>query len=416
MQAEARLLLPTYERYKVLFRKGAGCYLYDDEGRRYLDFVSGLGVNALGYNHPAVRGAIREQSAKLIHISNLYYHDFQAPLAERLTSISGLDRAFFCNSGTEAIEGALKLARLYARHRNTNGHRPAWRVLALEHSFHGRTFGALAATSSKKYREPFEPLLPGVRFVKHDDIADLERKLDSSVCALLLETVQGEGGVRPISSDFLTAARKLTRKSGALLIADEIQCGLGRTGKWFAFQHYGIMPDIVTIAKPLAGGLPLGAILMSNDVARAIKPGLHGTTFGGGPLACAVALAVVDTIEREGLLQHVNEIGHYLEDALLAVKREHPVVNEVRGMGVMRALEVSDPDAAKFAVSYALEQDVLINRTHDTALRLLPPFIIERKHVNVVAEVIGAALAKFEEKQGTPAAATRVVARRKTHA
>jgi acetylornithine aminotransferase/acetylornithine/N-succinyldiaminopimelate aminotransferase len=395
-KAEAELLVPTYERNRVLFREGRGCYLYDDEGRRYLDFLSGIGVNALGYNHPAIRKVLREQSAKLIHISNLFYHDYQAQLARKLAKISGLDRAFFCNSGTEAIEGALKLARAYARTNNSNGSKPRWRVLALENSFHGRTFGALAATSTLKYREPFGPLMPGVRFVRSGNVRDLESKFDSSVCAILLEPVQGEGGINPLGREFLQRARELTENSGAVLIADEIQCGLGRTGRWFAYQHFGIKPDIVAVAKPLAAGLPLGAILATNPIANAIHPGLHGTTFGGGPLACAVALAVLNTIANEDLLKHVREVGSYAQQQLGRLKERHGVIREVRGLGVMLAVELTTGEATKFAVAECLKRGVIINRTHDVVLRLLPPFIVENKHVDVLVATLDEVLSAWE--------------------
>lgn len=396
-KAEAALLLPTYERNRVLFREGRGCYLYDDAGNRYLDFLSGIGVNALGYNHPAIRKVLREQSAKLIHISNLFYHDYQAKLARKLTKISGLDRAFFCNSGTEAIDGALKLARAYARANNTNGTKPRWRVLAMENSFHGRTFGALAATSTVKYRRPFGPLMPGVRFVRSGDIRDLERKFDASVCAILLEPVQGEGGINPLGREFLQRARELTAKANAVLITDEIQCGMGRTGRWFAYQHFGIKPDIVTVAKPLAAGLPLGAILTTNAVASAIHPGLHGTTFGGGPLACAVAIEVIETIEREHLLKHVREIGAYMRQQLGSLKEQHSIIREVRGLGVMVAVELTSIDAAKFALAECLKRGVIINRTHDLVLRMLPPFIAEKKHVDVVVLTLSEVLRGWED-------------------
>jgi acetylornithine/N-succinyldiaminopimelate aminotransferase len=406
MKAESDLLLRTYDRNQVLFRKGRGCYLYDEKGHRYLDFLSGIGVNALGYNHPAISKVLRGQASRLIHISNLFYHDYQAELARRLTKISGLDRAFFCNSGTEAIEGALKLARAHARVKNKNGHRPAWRVLALDNSFHGRTFGSLAATSTKKYREPFGPLMPGVRFVRANDIADLERKFDASVCAILLEPVQGEGGINPLNSAFLKRARQLTERSDAALIADEIQCGLGRTGRWFAYQQFDVRPDIVTVAKPLAAGLPLGAILATEELAGAISPGLHGTTFGGGPLACAVAIAVIDTIEREGLLCHVNQLGAYLASKLQGLKARHSIIREVRALGLMAALDLNSADAAKFSVSECLRRRVIINRTHDTVLRMLPPFIIESKHVDQLASTLDQVLAQWETSAAASAAAS----------
>ena len=257
-------------------------------------------MNALGYGYPAIRAVVARQSAKLIHVSNLFFHEYQAELAKRLTKISGFDRAFFCNSGTEAWEGALKLARAYAHAQNHNGHKAKWRMIALENSFHGRTFGSLATTGQQKYRTPFAPLMPGVSFVALNDLEDLKRQFDGSVCAICLETIQGEGGVFPVSPEFLKLARELTEKHGALLIIDEIQCGLGRTGQYFAYQDYGVQPDIVTVAKPLAAGLPLGAILTSNKVASCMHPGLHGTTFGGGPLSCAVAVEFLKQMEKFG--------------------------------------------------------------------------------------------------------------------
>ena len=309
IRAEQKLLLPTYDRQKVLFTRGRGVYLWDSTGKRYLDFLSGIGVNALGHAHPAIQKVLKQQAGKLIHTSNLFYHEYQAELAKRLTKISGLDRSFFCNSGTEAWEGALKLARAYARANNSNGHKAKWRLLALENSFHGRTFGALATTGQAKYRNPFVPLLPGVNFVAFNDLSDLKRQFDGSVCAVCLETIQGEGGINPISPEFLNLARELTQKSGALLLIDEIQSGLGRTGKYFAYQHYGVTPDIVTVAKPLAAGLPLGALLTTDRVASGMQPGMHGTTFGGGPLACAVAIEFLRQLD--GLLGHMAKLGKY---------------------------------------------------------------------------------------------------------
>ncbi|HEY5069268.1 MAG TPA: aminotransferase class III-fold pyridoxal phosphate-dependent enzyme, partial [Candidatus Acidoferrum sp.] len=248
---EAKLLLPTYERQPVLFVRGRGVYLWDSEGKRYLDFLSGIGVNALGHNHPVIQATIKRQAGRLIHISNLFFHEYQAELARLLTEISGLDRAFFCNSGTEAWEGALKLARAFAQTNNKNGSKPKWRILAMNNSFHGRTFGALATTGQPKYRAPFVPLMPGVSFVNFNDVEELRRKFDSSVCAVCIETIQGEGGICPVDPEFLKLASRLTKESGALLVLDEIQSGLGRTGRHFAYQHYGVLPDIVTVAKPL---------------------------------------------------------------------------------------------------------------------------------------------------------------------
>ena len=390
IRAERKLLLPTYERQKVLFTHGRGVYLWDANGKRYLDFVSGIGVNALGHAHPAIQRVLRRQAARLIHTSNLFYHPYQAELARRLTRISGLERAFFCNSGTEAWEGALKLARAYARARNSNGHKAKWRLLALENSFHGRTFGALATTGQEKYRHPFAPLVPGVNFVAFNDVNELKRQFDGSVCAICLETIQGEGGIQAVSRDFLSLARELTAHSGALLLVDEIQCGLGRTGKPFAYQHYGIIPDIVTVAKPLAAGLPLGAVLTTDRVATGMHPGLHGTTFGGGPLACAVAIEFLEQLDR--LLGRISQLGDYFLARLEELRSRHPGIKAVRGMGLMLAIELESSDTARAVVGRLLARGVLINRTHDTVLRFLPPYIIEPKHIDEVIAALDRAL------------------------
>jgi acetylornithine/N-succinyldiaminopimelate aminotransferase len=385
IRSESKLLLPTYDRQRVLFTRGRGLYLWDSQGKRYLDFLSGIGVNALGHGHPAIRAALKRQAGRLIHVSNLFFHEYQAELAKRLTRISGLGKAFFCNSGTEAWEGALKLARAFARTQNSNGHKAKWRLLALENSFHGRTFGSLATTGQKKYRHPFAPLVPGVGFVGFNDVEDLRRQFDGSVCAVCLETIQGEGGIRPLSQEFLQTARQLTERTGALLILDEIQCGLGRTGRYFAYQHYGIKPDIITVAKPLAAGLPLGAILTTDRVAGGMHPGMHGTTFGGGPLACAVAIEFLRVLDD--LMSHVRGIGGYFRAQLEMLKARHHCVREIRGMGLMLGMELDSSDTAKAVVAQLLQKGILINRTQETVLRFLPPYIIQEKHVN---QVIGA--------------------------
>src|SRR5436309_2542857 len=399
MRDEQKLLLPTYDRQKVLFTRGRGVYLWDSKGKRYLDFLSGIGVNALGHGHASIQKVLKQQAGKLIHTSNLFYHEYQADLAKRLVKISGLDRAFFCNSGTEAWEGALKLARAYARANNNNGHKAKWRLLALENSFHGRTFGSLATTGQEKYRHPFAPLVPGVNFVGFNDLEDLKRQFDGSVCAVCIETVQGEGGIRPVSQEFLQLARELTQKTGALLLLDEIQSGLGRTGKYFAYQHYGITPDIVTVAKPLAAGLPLGALLTTDRVATGIHPGLHGTTFGGGPLACAVAIEFLRQLDH--LIPHVAKLGKYFLARLKQLQSEHPSVKDVRGMGLMLAVELDSSETAKAALSELLAKGILINRTHETVLRFLPPYIIEKKHVDEVVHALDKALAKSRTNSRT---------------
>jgi acetylornithine/N-succinyldiaminopimelate aminotransferase len=380
--AEARLLLSTYDRSPVLFVDGEGVSVIDEKGDRYLDLLSGIGVNALGYNHLAVVETIARQSRKLIHISNLFYHEGQAELAMRLTERSGLDRAFFANTGTEAWEGALKLARAYATLRRSEGAKIGTKFLALEQSFHGRTFGSMATTYKAKYRDPFAPVMPDVEFVRFNDVEDLRAKFSSDVCAILVEAIQGEGGVRPLTQEFFAEARKLTESTGALLVVDEIQAGLGRTGKWFAYQHYGILPDVTTLAKPLAGGIPLGAVLCTEEVARVIHAGMHGTTFGGGPLACAVAIAVIDTIENEKLLEHAASLGQYFQEQLRGLATKHECIVDVRGKGLMVAAELDSAELGKKAVAEMLNRRILINCTSDTVLRFLPPYILERQHVD----------------------------------
>jgi acetylornithine aminotransferase/acetylornithine/N-succinyldiaminopimelate aminotransferase len=380
--AEARLLLGTYDRYPLLFAHGEGVHLIDENGTRYLDLLSGIGVNALGYAHPAIEEAIAEQSRKLIHISNLYYHPGQAALALRLTETTGMDRAFFCNSGTEANEAALKLARASAKLKREHGVHLGTKFLALENSFHGRTMGSVAATWKDKYREPFDPVMPGVEFVRFNDVDDLRAKFSTDVCAILVEAIQGEGGIHPLSHEFLQTARDLTRSTGALLIADEIQSGMGRTGKWCAYQHYGVQPDVTTLAKPLAGGIPLGALLCTEEAAQAIHAGMHGTTFGGGPLACAVALAVFETIERDCLLDHVTAVGTYFRRKLQQLAKTHSAITDVRGIGLMLAIELDSADLAKTVLGEMMKRHILINRTSETVLRFLPPYILEKEHVD----------------------------------
>jgi len=380
--AESRLLLPTYDRNPILFTGGQGVHIIDEQGERYLDLLSGIGVNALGYNHPVIVDTIARQSRALIHTSNLYFHEGQAELALRLTDLTGLNRAFFANSGAEAWECALKLARAHAGIKRSQGVNIGTNFLALEQSFHGRTFGAMSTTYKDKYREPFAPVVPGVEFVRFNDVSDLRAKFSTEVCAILVEAIQGEGGVRPLAPAFFEEARALASSTGALLIADEIQCGMGRTGKWCAYQHYDIQPDITTLAKPLAGGIPMGAVLCTEEVSHSFHAGMHGTTFGGGPLACAVAIAVIDTIEKDGLLVQATEVGNYFLEQLRVLAMRHESIIDVRGRGLMIAAELDSAELARLAVAEMLKRHILINCTSDTVLRFLPPFILEREHVD----------------------------------
>jgi acetylornithine/N-succinyldiaminopimelate aminotransferase len=376
-----RFLLPTYKRQPVLMTHGRGAYVYDSTGKKYLDFLGGIAVNALGHSHPRIVKVIRREAARAIHLSNLYHNAFQGPLARKLASWSGLDRVFFANSGTEAIDGAMKLSRLLGRKSDEPAGTVAkkHRFLAMENSFHGRTFGAISVTATEKYRLPFAPVVPGVEFVRFNDVADLEAKFDDTVCAILLETVQGEGGIYPVSEMFWNRARSLATQHGALLIADEIQCGLGRTGRFFNYQRFSSKPDIVLIAKPLAAGLPLGAILTTEAVASRVSPGLHGTTFGGGPLACAVALEFLNIVEDEKLLENVRLRGAELCDGLAKLAGKFDFIREIRTEGLMIGVELSI-DGTPF-VAEAMQRGLLINCTHDFTLRLLPPFIITRSQV-----------------------------------
>jgi acetylornithine/N-succinyldiaminopimelate aminotransferase len=376
-----QFLMPTYKRQPIVFTHGRGCYVYDSRGKKYLDFLGGIAVNALGHAHPRIVKVIRRESARAIHLSNLFHNSFQGPLARKLAHWSGMDRVFFSNSGAEAIEGALKLARLYGRTPSDVPGAPArkHRILALENSFHGRTFGAVSVTATEKYRLPFAPLVPGIEFVRFNDVADLESKFDDTVCAILFETIQGEGGIYPVSEDFWNRARALATKNGALLIADEIQCGLGRTGRYFAYQKFSSKPDVVLVAKPLAAGLPLGAILTSEAVAQKVSPGLHGTTFGGGPLACATALEFLNVIDDDNLLENIRVRGAELREGLSALSAKFPFVREIRGEGLILGIELSI-EGAPF-VQQALLKGLLINCTHDFTLRFLPPFLVTRAQV-----------------------------------
>jgi acetylornithine/N-succinyldiaminopimelate aminotransferase len=380
---ESRYLMNTYRRPAMVFTHGRGCHVYDSEGREYLDFLGGIAVNALGHAQPDLVRVIRREAGRAIHVSNLFQNPYQGALARKLAKWSGLDRVFFTNSGTEAIDGALKLARGYAHAKSAASGRPAsskTRILALENSFHGRTFGAVSITYPEKYREPFAPLVPGVEFVRFNDVADLERKFDATVCAIVLETIQGEGGIFPVSEEFWNRARALATQQDAAMIADEIQCGLGRTGRYFAYQKFDSAPDVLTIAKPLAGGLPLGAIIASQQFASAFTPGMHGTTFGGGPLVCAAALEVLNVIEKKDLLKNVRERGAQLRAGLEKLAARFDFIREVRGEGLIVGVDLAIGGAP--IVAEALLQGLIINCTHEHIIRLLPAFVISRADVD----------------------------------
>jgi len=386
---ERHFLLQTYNRYPIVLTRGKGVFLYDIEEKRYLDFVSGLGVNALGHAHPRIVKAIRDQGAKLVHVSNLYYHEYQGPLAEKLCGLSGLNRAFFSNSGTEAIEGSIKLARL-AGHRA--GGEQKSRLVALEGSYHGRTFGALSLTGQDKHRKGFEPLLEDVTFVKQNDQDGLRAAVNDNTCAIVLEPIFGEGGIHECSVEFLRECRALADRHRVALIFDEIQCGLGRTGTMFAFQSFGVMPDMVAIAKPIAAGLPLGAFLAKEEFASAIAPGQHGTTFGGGPLACRIALEFLAIVEEEKLLENVNKVGGYLQQELKGLVEKRAAATEVRGRGFIQGIQLEIP--ARPIVDAALAEGVLFNSTQDTVVRFLPPFLMEEKHIDKGIRVLKKLLGK----------------------
>jgi predicted acetylornithine/succinylornithine family transaminase len=389
IERERRFLLPTYNRYPIALERGKGVFVYDHEGKRYLDFVAGLGVNALGHAHPRVVKAIRDQAARAIHFSNLYYNEFQGRLAEKLCQLSGLHRVFFSNSGTEAIEGSIKLARL-AGHRV--GGEAKSQLVALQGSYHGRTFGAMSLTGQDKYRKGFEPLLEDVKFVQRDDLEGLRAAVDERTCAIVLEPIFGEGGIYECSTAFLQECRALADRHRAVLIFDEIQCGLGRTGTIFAFQTFGVTPDIVAFAKPIAAGLPLGGFLARDEFASAISAGQHGTTFGGGPLACRVALEYLGIIEDEKLLENVSRVGGYLKEQLQALAGKYSAVQEVRGRGLIQGLQLAIP--ARPIVEEALGEGVLFNSTQDTVLRFLPPFLLQEKHVDKGIRVLKKLLRK----------------------
>ncbi len=388
---EEKYLFPTYKRSELFCSHGAGACLYDIEGKRYLDMLGGISVNSLGYNHPRLVKALERQGRRLIHCSNLFYHPYQGLLAKKLVEISGMSKVFFANSGTEAIEAALKIARAYGKARGGDGKSV---LLTLKNSFHGRTFGALSITTQEKYQAPFRPLVPDVVAVGETSVSGLEKAFSERVCALVFEPIQGEGGVVPLPMDFVQAARSLCDRYDALLVADEIQCGLGRTGKYFAFQRYGVKPDVVTLAKSLAAGYPLGAVLGNERAAACLGPGDHGTTFGGGPLACRLALEVLEIIEQQNLLAKVASSGSYLIEGLEKLAERHPMMSEIRGMGLMIGVQIGG--AAKEVVNRLLSRGFIANAAHETVLRLLPPFIITHQEIDEFLAALDEVMSEVE--------------------
>ena len=385
---EKSFVLGTYARTPFHPRSGKGARLTDAEGHEYWDLLGGIAVNVLGHQHPRLMKTLKDESKALLHVSNLYYHPAQGLLAERLVRASGLLRAFFCNSGTEANEAALKFARLANPGRS--------HLVALEESFHGRTFGSLSLTGHAAYRTPFEPLVPNVTFIQPNDIDALSAAVTDATSAIILEPVMGEGGIIPLSEEFLVAARQLADRTGAILIFDEIQCGLGRTGTLFAFQKSSVVPDIVTLAKPLGGGLPLGAVLTGPAIEGLVKPGHHGTTFGGNPVACRLGLAVLDEIEEGKLLEKVQTTGGWFGDELKKLKMRMPSIVEVRGDGMMWGIELATP--AKPIVAELLARGFVVGSARDNVIRLLPPYITPKKAFIEFIAALEQVLASAKEK------------------
>ncbi len=382
MEREKKYLLQNYGRYPLALDRGKGCFVFDFDGKKYLDLLSGIGVNALGHAHPRILKVMREQAARMIHCSNLYYNEFQGKLAERICRVSHLDRAFFCNSGAEAMEAAIKMVRSHGRAID-----PAkYEIIAFENSFHGRTIGAISVTGQAKYRADFEPLLPGVKFVPMDNEAALEAAVTERTAGIILEVIQGEGGIYPVSEKMLRAARAAADRANALLVFDEIQCGVGRSGFYFAYQQFNpeILPDVMVTAKPLGVGIPLGVLVANEKAAAAIKSGMHGSTFGGGPLACSVALETLDVLTE--LLPVIRQRGDYFRTQLNELCAKVEYVREVRVRGLMIGIELKMP--GKQFVTDALAEGLLINCTHDTVLRFLPPFIISEKEIDLAIRIL----------------------------
>ena len=395
MALETEHVLQVYKRSPVVFERGRGCYLFDGDGRGYLDMISGVGVAALGHANPRLAAAIAEQATTLLHTSNLFYHPLQGELATRLSDLSGLPSAFFCNSGAEAIEACLKFARRYWHAQKVS--RPG--LVAFEHSFHGRTIGALSVTWDDHYRAPFAPLLSDVQFVSPNDPDALLAAVTEATGAVILEPLQGEGGVRPFSQRMADAVTEACRRTGALLIADEIQCGLGRTGRPFYSSALGLQPDLMAVGKALGAGVPIAAALFSARVSKAAAFGDHGSTYGGNLLACRAALVFLEELIDRDLISHVASVGAHLERGLRAIAAHHPIVKEVRGAGLIWGLDLDRP--ALPVVQAALELGLLVNRTSDTVVRLLPPFIVTEGEVDQACALLDRAIGKVSEEKAS---------------
>ena len=381
LQEADRHFIHTYNR-SVIFEKGEGMYLFDNEGNKYLDMGAGIAVSALGYSNDEYKQALKDQIDKLIHVSNLYFTEPSIKAAEYLSKASGMDKVFFTNSGTEAIEGAIKLARKYAYNKDKNS---KGEIIAMNHSFHGRSMGALSVTGTKHYREPFEPLIGGVSFANYNDLESVKKLATKDTCAVILETLQGEGGIYPSTDEFIHGLRKFCDENDILLIFDEIQCGMGRTGKMFTYQHYGVKPDIMTSAKALGCGVPVGAFAATKEVADAMCPGDHGTTYGGNPLATAAVCKVFEIFEKDGILNHVNEIAPYLKDKLNSLKDKFPdKIKDVRGKGLMMGMELYGP--AGDVVSKLLKKGVILISAGTNIIRFVPPLVVEKEHIDVMCE------------------------------
>lgn len=377
IQTAESSLLHTYNRFPIVLDHGEDVYLYDTDQKKYLDFAAGIAVFALGYSNDAYKTAVKEQVDKLVHTSNLFYNEPAAKAAKKITQLTGMDRVFFTNSGTEAIEGAIKLVRKYAY--NKDG-RTDHEIIAMKHSFHGRSMGALAVTGNKHYQEAFGPMIPGIKFAQYNDLDSVKELVNDKTCAIIFETVQGEGGIYPATKEFIEGVRKLCDEKGILLILDEIQCGMGRTGSMFAFQQYGVKPDILTVAKALGCGVPVGAFAATEEVAKALVPGDHGTTYGGNPLACAAATKVFELFEKQHVLDNVKEVSAYFEEKLDELVETIDVVVERRGMGLMQGLELSvNP---KDVIAKALDNGLILFSAGTNVIRFVPPLVITKADVD----------------------------------